>query len=124
MGKTPQTYSLHKMRCDSLSCSSLQDSPKIQQSTIQYAGSLGQMTRRPSVECSKHYFFPLFFIDLGHSKIFSSITKIKKNELKPFLKRILQAIVKKEIILGTSDAWSMSRLSHLPICPANQHIIL
>ena len=29
---------------------------KIQQSTIWYAGSLGQMTRRPSVWCSKYYF--------------------------------------------------------------------
>ena len=31
--------------------------------------------------------------------------------MKQFLQRILQEIMKKKI-LGTSDAWSMSRLSH------------
>ena len=37
----------------------------------------------------------------------------KKNKLKGFLQRILQEIMKK-IILGTSDDWSLSRLSHQP----------
>ena len=32
--------------------------------------------------------------------------------MKGFLQRILQEIMKKEIILGTSDAWSMRRSSH------------
>ena len=31
-----------------------------------------------------------------------------KNELKGFLQRVLQEIMKKKIILGTLDAWSMS----------------
>jgi hypothetical protein len=34
--------------------------------------------------------------------------------LKGFLQRILQEITKKEIKLGTSDAWSMRRSSHRP----------
>ena len=37
--------------------------------------------------------------------------------MKRFLQRILQEIMKK-IILGTSDAWSMSRSSHQPSDPA------
>ena len=35
-----------------------------------FAGSPGQMTRRPSIWCSKYHFFIWFSIDLGHSKLF------------------------------------------------------
>ena len=35
-----------------------------------FAGMLGQKTHLPNVWCSKHYFFSLFLIDLGHSKHF------------------------------------------------------
>ena len=41
--------------------------------------------------------------------------------MKQFLQRILQEIMKKIIILGTSDAWSMS---HVFSDPVNQRIIL
>ena len=44
---------------------------------------------------------------------FCKFIKKLKNTLKQFLKRILQEIMKKKI-LGTSDAWSMSRLSQRP----------
>ena len=48
---------------------------------------------------------------------------LEKNELSTkclmfqalfFLQRILQEIMKNKKILGTSDAWSLSRLSHRP----------
>ena len=48
---------------------------KIRQSKINsrwVAGPIGQTNRRPSVWCSKYYFFRLF-IDLGHSKLFTFI---------------------------------------------------
>ena len=38
--------------------------------------------------------------------------------MKRFLQRILQEIMKKKIIFGTSDAWWMSRLSQRPSDPA------
>ena len=44
--------------------------------------------------------------------------KNKKNELKGFLQRILKDFMKKKI-LGTSEAWSSSCLSHWPNKPAN-----
>ena len=51
------------------------------------------------------FFFLNFLLDLGHSKLY---------RLKWFLQRILQEIMKIEIILGTSDAWLMSCLSQQP----------
>ena len=48
---------------------------KIRQSKINshwVAGPIGQPNRRPSVWCSKYYFFRLF-IDFGHSKLFTFI---------------------------------------------------
>ena len=42
-----------------------------------------------------------------------------KNKLKGFLQRILQEIIN-EIIIGTSDTWSMRRSSQLPSNPATQ----
>ena len=53
------------------------------------------MTHRPSVWCSKHYFFIIFQ---------------KK-------RRCLSALSLSPIMLGTSDAWSMSHLSHWPSNP-------
>jgi hypothetical protein len=47
---------------------------------------------------------------------FCKVIKNHKNKLKGFLQRILQEIMKK--ILGPSDAWSKSRLSHRPRDPA------
>ena len=79
-------------------------------------GSLGQMTHRSSIWCSKHYFFKLL---LGHSKslfLFLWSYKKIKIKLKRFLQRILQEIMKK--MLGTSDTWSMSSLSHRTSDPA------
>ena len=47
--------------------------------------------------------------------------------MKVFLLRILQRILQeimKKVILRISAAWSMRRLSHRPIDPTTQHIIL
>ena len=41
-----------------------------------FAGSLGQMTCRPSVWCSKHYFFN--FLELGHFYLCKFIKRIRK----------------------------------------------
>jgi hypothetical protein len=43
--------------------------------------------------------------------------KIKKNKLKGFSQRILQDFMEKKM-LGTSDAWKTSHLSHRPSEPA------
>ena len=51
---------------------------------------------------------------MAQSKLFILIMIKLKNKLKQFLKRILQEIVTNKIILGTSDAWSMSPLSWRP----------
>ena len=76
-------------------------------------GLMGQTNRRPSVWCSK-YFFSYFLIDLGHSKLFTfNFIKKYENKLKLFLQRIMQDFMK-EMILGTSDAWSTIHLSHRP----------
>ena len=56
------------------------------------------------------------WLGLRALKTFYFCKVIKKNtklELKAFLQRILQEIVKK-IILGTSGAWSMRQLSNRP----------
>ena len=66
---------------------------------------LGQMSRRPSVWCSKHYLFFISYRLRAHKSIYM------KNKLKGFLQRILQDIMKKRITLGTSDAWSTSHFS-------------
>ena len=34
--------------------------------------------------------------------------------MKGFLQRIMQEIMKRKIVLGTSDAWSMRQSSHRP----------
>ena len=95
---------------------------KIRQSKINsswVAGPIGQMNRRPSVWCSKYYFFRLF-IDLGHSKLFTFILvfllKNKKIDWKYFCKEFCKKSWKK-IILGTSDTWSTIHLSHRPSEP-------
>ena len=49
---------------------------------------------------------------------FCNLKKEWKNKLKGFLQRILQDFMKKKIILGTSDTWLSSRLSHQPSEPA------
>ena len=46
--------------------------------------------------------------------MFLHYKKFKKNKLKGFLQRILQEIMKKKIILGTSDTWLMSPSSNRP----------
>ena len=51
------------------------------------------------------------------------IKKIKKVNWKDFCKEFCKKLWK-NIILGTSDAWSMRRSSHQPINPATHHIIL
>ena len=71
-------------------------------------------------------FQALFFFIISYrlralkSLYFYSCKFIKKleNKLKRFLQRILQEIMKKKIILGTSDTWSRIRFSHRPSDPA------
>ena len=69
---------------------------------------LDQASNVPSI------FFFIFLIDLGHWKLFIFIFVIfqKKNE-RVFAKNFAR-VYEKKIILGTSDAWSTSRLSHRP----------
>ena len=53
------------------------------------------------------------------------ILLIKKyeNKLKQFLQMTFARNYEKKIIIGTSDAWSMSRLSQQPSNPATQQIM-
>ena len=70
---SPQTYQLAVYSSDF--GYPLYPSLKILQSKINsrlVAGTMGQMNRRPSVRCSKYFFFRLF-IDLGQAKLFISI---------------------------------------------------
>ena len=96
---------------------------KIRQSKINsrsVAGPMGQMNRRPSVWCSKYFFFSWFlaeffakiptiylFIFLKNTKI-----KIKSFECPKSIRSL------KKIMLGTSDAWSTIRLSNRHSDPA------
>ena len=84
------------------------------------AGPMGQMNRRPSVWCSKYYFFH-DFLQNSLQKYFQSIClfflkntkiKVKSFECPKSIKSL------KKIILGTSDAWSTIRLSNRPSDPA------
>ena len=70
------------------------------------AGTMGQMNRRPSVWCSKYYFFQ-YFLCLGHSKLFVFFY------FKEFCKKSW-----KKIILLTSNTWSTICLAHRPSDPA------
>ena len=74
-----------------------------------FAGSLGQMTRRPSLWWSKYYFFFHNFLQNSFQKSFQftflffyNFTKIRINSYETIMKKIM---------LGTSDAWSTSHLS-------------
>ena len=73
---------------------------------------MGQTNRRPSVWCSKYYFFS-WFLAKFFAKILSIyfLIKIKSFECPKSTKSI------KKIILGTSDSWSTIRLSHRPSDP-------
>ena len=80
---------------------------------------MGQTTHRPSVWCSKHYFSFIISYRIRALKIlYFYFCKIVKKKFKGFLRRILEEIMKKIIILGRSDTWSTSRLSHRPSNPA------
>ena len=60
---------------------------KIRQSTIWYAGSLGQMTRQPSVWCFKYYFFHNFLqnsLQKSFQFIFLFLYKFTKIKIKSF----------------------------------------
>ena len=75
------------------------------------------MTRGPSVWCSKHYFFIISY--------FHFCNFIKKNQERfecVSAKDFARFYEKKYVILGTSDAWSTSHLSHRPNEPA-YHIV-
>ena len=76
---------------------------------------MGRTTHRPSVWCSKHYFFFIISYRLRALKtLYFHFCKINWNDFcKEFCKKLW-----KKIILGTSDAWSTSHLSHQPSEPA------
>ena len=80
---------------------------------------MGQTTRRPSVWCSKYYYFFIISCTILCKKPFNiffyNFAKIKNKSFEcPKSIRNYE----KKIILGKSDAWSMSRLVHLPSDPA------
>ena len=72
------------------------------------AGSLGRTTHPTRVWCSKHYFFFMISYRLRALKTlhfyFCKIKKNKEINWNYFFQRILQEIMKKDV-LGTSDAW-------------------
>ena len=83
-------------------------------------GPMGQMNRRPSIWCSKYYFFH-DFLQNSLQKYFQYIClfflkntkiKVKSFECPKSIKSL------KKIMLGTSDAWSTIRLSNRPSDPA------
>ena len=78
---------------------------KIRQSTIWYAGLLGQMNRPPSVWCFKQFFYSSYRLRALKTLYFCKfIKKCIKNTLQPFLQRVLQKIVKK------NNTWNVRRL--------------
>ena len=83
---------------------------EIRQSLIyshRVAGTMGQMNHRPSVWCSKYYFFRLF-IDLGHLKLFTFIfvffKKNKQIDWKYFCKEFCKKSWKE------NNTWNIRRL--------------
>ena len=95
--------------------------PEIRQSTIYYAGLLGRWDKQ-IVDQASDVPRIIFFYDFLKNSLqksfqfiflfFYKITKIKSFECPKSIKSI------KEIILGTSDAWSTIRLSNRPSNPA------
>ena len=78
------------------------------------AGSMGQTTHWLNVWCSKYYWFSYFFIQ---NSLLLFLLMYKKINWKDFCKEFWKKVWK-IIILGTSDTWSTSRLSHWPNEPA------
>ena len=75
---------------------------------------MGQTTRWPSVWRSKYFFFIISYrLRALKTLHFHICNFIKKINWKGFCKELCKILWKK-IILGTSDAWSTSRLSHRP----------
>ena len=93
---------------------------KIRQFTIYYAGLLGRWSKWIVDQASDvpSIIFLSSFLILGTLKTlyfyFCNFIKKIENKLKGLLQRILQEFMKKKIILGTSDAWSMIHLAHHP----------
>ena len=89
------------------------------------AGSMGQTRYPPSVWCSKHYFFFIISYTLRALKTlyFCFCKIIKEINWNNFCKEFCKKSWKNKII-GTSEAWSMSRSSQWPSDQATQHIIL
>ena len=78
---------------------------------------MGQTTHRPSVWCSKYYFFFIISYRLRALKtLYFYICKVMKNKKinwKDFCKEFRKNLWKKKI-LETSDDWSPSRLAQWP----------
>ena len=101
------------------SSSLLSRNPSIYNIIRWVAWTIGQTNRRPSVWCSKYYFFH-DFLQNSLQKYFQSIclfflknTKIKVKSFK--CPKSIKSL--KKIILGTLDAWSTIRLSNRPSDP-------
>ena len=77
-------------------------------------GSMGQTNHGPSVWYSKYYFFPIISCKLLCKNCFNffSLFFYKFTVMK--IKRFDIRNIKKKLMLGTSDAWTMSCLSHWP----------
>ena len=97
------------MRCSKISLVRFKN-PTIYNIIRWFDGLPGQMTHRPSVWCSKQYFFSWFLLDLGQSKLFIFyFCKFMKNRkmnwnhvCKEFCKKMWKKI---------SETWSTSHLS-------------
>ena len=92
--------------------------PTIYNMICWFAGSLGQMTRQPSVPCIIFFFHEKLQKSLQKpfQFIFLSIYKIIKMKIKSFECPKSMRNYKKKI-LGRSDTWSTSRLSQRPNQP-------
>ena len=83
-----------------------------------FAGSVGQMTHRPSVWCSKYYYFFHNFLQNSLQKSFQFISfLIKKKSFEPPIRRNYE---NKYCLEHPTHGWWVVR----PINPATQSIIL
>ena len=78
-----------------------------------FAGSMGHTTHRPSVSCSKFFFFIIYYRLWALKTLYTYFYKVIKKIERIFAKNFARDY-KKKIILGSSEAWLMSRLSQQP----------
>ena len=82
---------------------------KILQTSIKYAGSLGRRTHRPSVWCSKYYFFFIISCKTLFKKCFNLfylffyIIKIKSFECPKYIRNYVSCLVNKSFVPSTQQ---------------------